>query len=276
MPDYIPAEMRAQAWRLAHQMAAGAAIEHPESAAPLQRLAKGALRYARKYAKSQVTRETTKGLIPEEVSGIGAAAEVSEPPSEPPTGTTGTTDKPIRRWRDSRGYVHSPNPPGPECRELPPGPKGGRIWDCGGDVETPERNGDAAQEDVASQQGEAVDGDTVAAALHAIEVVRANPTPEGVSELAKLLSTLSGEDMAAVRDQAANDTPEAAIVAKAARTRLTQREHWLGLAANAKVDAEKALLMAKDMRSEFHAATGSRVPFGISMKLAIESLAEQP
>src|SRR5579859_2024837 len=154
---------------------------------------------------------------------------------------------PVRRWRDSRGLVHSPNPPSPDCQLAGVGPKGGRMWACGG-AEEEQADTDTPPEAVTSQQ-RAEDESAVDRVLKLIEACRQQPTADMVAKVAVALSELSPEELEKVKQVVGVEkTPEAAKVAKAAAVRLAQREHWVAEAGRLGADPKHMLVLAKELR----------------------------
>lgn len=252
MPDYLPPELVAQAWRQAHQIAAGAAIEHPEEAPALQRLARGALRYARKYQRQSKE----------------PAALPADPPLAPLEANGHTNGKPIRRWRDARGIYSQPDPPHAGCKQLPNGPKGGHRWDCG------DAGGGGAPEE-ATPQMPTGDLELIAQAQQMIAMIREAATVKGVATLGAFLGQMSPEDLAGLQQaaQVQADVGSAAVL-NAATKRLQQRDVWVGKSVEAGVNPEQVIVLAHDLRTAYNVATNTRIPFGMSMQVAVDQLLE--
>ncbi len=287
LPLWMPPELHADAWKQAGRLAAADAIERPEAADALQSLAKGALRYARKYArraKSVVHPCTTAEVIEATADVIDAAKEEAvasgeyEQAAELRQQYVAKRNVPVRRWRDARGMVHAPKPPKATCVEQDPGPRGGRIWDCGGGAKSKE-NGqgtDKAKKEPSESpkpenkatpsRGPEPEIDkaaklTIAQANNLIQKTRENPTKEKVAALAVMLARLPKEQLRLLKRQQgvrADDNTKTGLankIAKAATIRLTQREHWMQEARKVGVRPEDMLLASRDIREAYNHTT---------------------
>jgi hypothetical protein len=256
LPDWMPPQLHADAWQQAHRIAAGAALEQPAEAESLQTLARGALKFARKFMRRRGVHQST----PENEVLAEPFQEVQEAPLP--------VQKPIRRWKDSRGFVHSPKAPKETCKEQSPGPRGGRIWDCGGAKDgksekppqekpqaTPEAETPPSQEETSPAAPKS--SPTVESASKLIQHVRGNPTAEKVAALASMLATMKKEDLRQLKrlqGVRADDNTKIGLakkIAKAATVRLTQRAYWEQEARKVGVRPEDMLLAAKDMRETY-------------------------